>query len=236
MHSVKFQQKIYQENLILKKILMVTVIDPFDPNDPLNNLLTKQASRPIVYLQSANKELQSNPGIKSMLERKTLFDTIFSDMLAQPNTQGYAYLLECFTNYLDEKDKAVNKEPQIQEMMNFLKEMTLNYASLLALNPDIYPMTLPQHENYEGIELTAFRLCHLLESNGYVTAFMGELNQQIKLMDEDGFKGIYQFIFSSIRKRFQSSELTIFDPHACKLMDVIANILNESDEMKEIFV
>ncbi len=111
MQSVKFQQKIYQENLILKKILMVTVIDPADPNDPLNNLLTKQASRPVIYLQSANRELESNPGIKSMLERKTLFDTIFSDMLAQPNTQGYAYLLECYTNYLDEKDKAVNKEP-----------------------------------------------------------------------------------------------------------------------------
>jgi len=50
MQFVKFQQKIYQENLILKKILMVTVIDPFDPNDPLNNLLTKQASRPIEYI------------------------------------------------------------------------------------------------------------------------------------------------------------------------------------------
>ena len=56
------------------------------------------------------------------------------------------------------------------------------------------------------------------------------------MMDDDGFKGIYKFIFSSIRKKFQSPELTIFDPNACKLMDVIANILNESDEMKEIFV
>ena len=60
--------------------------------------------------------------------------------------------------------------------MNFLKEMTLNYASLLALNPDIYPMTLPQHDRLEGIELTAFRICHLLESHGYVSAFMSELN------------------------------------------------------------
>jgi hypothetical protein len=61
-------------------------------------------------------------------------------------------------------------------MMSFLKEMTLNYASLLALNPDIYPMTMPQHDTFEGIELTAYRLCHLLESNGYVAAFMSELN------------------------------------------------------------
>jgi hypothetical protein len=55
-------------------------------------------------------------------------------------------------------------------------------------------------------------------------------------MDEDGFREIYNFIFSSIRKKFKTPELTIFDPNTCKLMDIIAIILNESDEMKEIFV
>ena len=88
--------------------------------------------------------------------------------------------------------------------------MTLNYASLLALNPDIYPATLPQHDKFEGVELTAFRLTHLLENRGYNDTFMKELNQQIKAMDEDGFKDIYKYIFTSIRSRFQS-ELTIFD-------------------------
>jgi hypothetical protein len=68
--------------LVLKKILMVTVIDPTDTNDPLNNFLNITASRPVVYLPSANAELKSSPGIKTMLEKKTLFDTIFSDMLA----------------------------------------------------------------------------------------------------------------------------------------------------------
>jgi len=109
--SVKFQQKIYQENLILKKILLVTVIDPNDAADPLHNLtLTKSGSNATVYLESANRELRNNPGIKTMLERRTLFDTIFSDMLAQPNTQGYVYLLECFINCNEEIDKAFNKE------------------------------------------------------------------------------------------------------------------------------
>ena len=83
--SVKFEQKIYQENLILKKIIMVTVIPPGDANDPLKSLtITKSSSREATYLESANRELRTNPGIKSMLEKKTLFDTIFSDMLAQP--------------------------------------------------------------------------------------------------------------------------------------------------------
>ena len=82
--SVKFDQRIYQENLILKKILGVTVIQPGDPNDPLTGIigLTRSTSKETVYLESANKELRNNPQIKSMLEKKTLFDTIFSDMLA----------------------------------------------------------------------------------------------------------------------------------------------------------
>jgi hypothetical protein len=45
-----------------------------------------------------------------MLEKRTLFDTIFSDLLAQPNIQGFSYLVECYNNYLNEKDKAVNKD------------------------------------------------------------------------------------------------------------------------------
>jgi hypothetical protein len=34
--SVKFDTKIYQENLILKRTLAATVIVPGDPNDPLD--------------------------------------------------------------------------------------------------------------------------------------------------------------------------------------------------------
>lgn len=37
-----------------------------------------------MYLPSANAELVKSPSIKSMLEKKTLFDTIFSDMIALP--------------------------------------------------------------------------------------------------------------------------------------------------------
>lgn len=44
---------------------------------------------------------------------------------------------------MQEKDKAVNKDPKIQELLAFMKEMTINYASLLALNPDMFPNILP---------------------------------------------------------------------------------------------
>jgi hypothetical protein len=82
MQTVKFDQRIYQENLILKRTLGVTVIAPDDTNDPLmkfsgSTLGTK-------YLPNANLELTNSPQIKSMLEKKTLFDTIFSDLLSSP--------------------------------------------------------------------------------------------------------------------------------------------------------
>ena len=75
-----------------------------------------------------------------MLEKKTLFDTIFSDILATPNMHGFAYLLECYQNYLAEKDKAVNKDAKIQELLDFIKEMTMNYSSILAMNPEMFPL------------------------------------------------------------------------------------------------
>ncbi len=46
-----------------------------------------------------------------MLEKRTLFDTMFSDMLGQNNFNGFVYLVECYNTYQAEKDKAVNKDP-----------------------------------------------------------------------------------------------------------------------------
>ena len=111
----------------------------------------------------------------------------------------------------------------------------MNYASLLATNPDLYPLTMPQNPNLDGIPLTAFRLTHLLENHGYVNAFMAELNQQIKGMDEDAFQEIYKYIFTSMRRQYKT-ELTIFDVHAPGYLDILSAIINESDQMKELFV
>jgi hypothetical protein len=74
-----------------------------------------------------------------------------------------------------------------------------------------------------------------LENHGYVSAFMSELNQQIKSMDEESFRDIYKFIFTAIRAKYQS-DLTIFDSHVAGYLDIISNILNESDELKELFI
>jgi hypothetical protein len=55
--------------------------------------------------------------------------------------------------------------------------MTVNYASILALNPDLFPQILPQDDNHEGIELSAFRLVNMFEQGGYPPGFMSELNK-----------------------------------------------------------
>ena len=107
MSGIKFDQRIYQENLILKKVLQVTLFHPQDPNDPLSKL---SQNADYTYLTSANQELSKFPSIKTLLEKKTLFDTIFSEILSQPKRFGFVYLLECYSSNLAEKDKAVNKD------------------------------------------------------------------------------------------------------------------------------
>lgn len=64
---------------------------------------------------------------------------------------------------------------------------------------------------------------------------MQELNKGLKMMDEDSFNQIYEYIFSIIRLKFQR-ELTIFDIRTTSLLDILSSIFNESDELKELFV
>lgn len=45
--------------------------------------------------------------------------------------------------------------------------MAMNYASLLAAFPDMFPMCLPYDEKYDGVELSAYRILHLIETHGY---------------------------------------------------------------------
>ena len=54
-------------------------------------------------------------------------------------------------------------------------------------------------------------------------------------MDEEAFEEIYKYIFTSIRRSFKT-ELTIFDPHAAGYLDIISSIVNESDQLKELFI
>jgi hypothetical protein len=46
--------------------------------------------------------------LESLTEKKTLFDTILSEMLNRGN--GYIYLMECFSTFEMEKGKVINKD------------------------------------------------------------------------------------------------------------------------------
>ena len=54
-------------------------------------------------------------------------------------------------------------------------------------------------------------------------------------MDEESFNQVYEFIFANIRSKFQR-ELTVFDAHTTTFLDIMSCLLNESDEMKELFI
>ena len=116
----------------MKRILSVSVIPLGDPNDPLSSFSTGGSTTSgstvssiggnsgsniggsqLTFLKDAYAEMRKTPEIKSMLEKKTLFDTIFSEVLSQPGRIGFTYLLDCFTNTIGEKDKGVNKDPKI---------------------------------------------------------------------------------------------------------------------------
>ena len=103
----------------------------------------------------------------------------------------------------------MSKDPQIQELLGFIKETTMKHASLLATNPDLYPLTMPQNPNLEGIQLTAFRLKHRLETHGYVNSIKAEVNQDHnekgKLWDSEN--GSLTWRASSLRFRIRMESI-----------------------------
>lgn len=124
----------------------------------------------------------------------------------------------------------------MQGLINYLIEMTCNYASLLATLPDMFPSCLPFNQNLEGVELSAFRILHLIEQRGYSAGFMNELNTQIKQKDEESYKELYTHIFTSIRAHYLDHSLTVFETNAAGYLDILVSIINDSEEMRQIFI
>ena len=81
--------------------------------------------------------------------------------------------------------------------------MTISYASLLALNPDMFPNTKPENEKLEGNELSAYRLMYMFENVGYAVSFMNEVNRQLENDNKEEYVEIYRSLFVQIRERFR---------------------------------
>ena len=128
----------------------------------------------------------------------------------------------------------MNKEAQIQELLEFIREMIMNYASLLALNPDVFPTVLPEFPNEEGLSITAHRLVDTFQSFGYPSSFMQEFNKALENMDAESFEAIYATIFHLIRMKYVTT-ITIFDGSST-LIDILTSIVSYNDRMKELFL
>jgi len=133
-----------------------------------------------------------------------------------------------------ERDKAINKDANIQKLFDFMQEMTLNYSSLLALNPDIYPDVMPKSSSDEGEALTAYRLLDLFLSLGYSPRFAPALNKKLEEMDSDAFSEIYTCLFRRVRRQFQN-QITIFD-RCTDYVEILTQILNYSEQMRDLFM
>lgn len=118
--------------------------------------------------------------------------------------------------------------------------MIINYSSLLIIQGDLFPNTLPtgyaSGEPLEGTELSICRVLDLFTSQGYSALFMQELNNQLKAMDEDTYKDLYTGLFIKIRQRFTTKEFGLFDSHTINMLDIVNSILADNEDIREIVV
>jgi hypothetical protein len=54
-------------------------------------------------------------------------------------------------------------------------------------------------------------------------------------MDEDSFNQVYEQIFKDIRLKFLT-EYTILDSQSASMLDILAAILGENDELRDKFI
>lgn len=150
MEKTKYSELIYQENLLLKRILNITLIPPQDDK------LVKMYTGTPVYSREINELLYN--GLQSLMENQSVFDTLISNLLGEDNIDGLSMLTKAYHSITDEKNKSINSNEKLQQFLSFFKEIIINYFVLVLTNPDVFPTMLPQPPNEEeGIDLSSWR-------------------------------------------------------------------------------
>ena len=103
------------------------------------------------------------------MENRSVFDTLISSLIGDKEVHGLRILIQAFNRIQDEKDKAINKNEETQQFLDFFVEILINYAKLVLQNPDVFPEMLPMTDEYEGPALSAFRIVHIIEEMGCPT-------------------------------------------------------------------
>ena len=170
----KYTKQLLTENLLLKKILNVTIIEPH------KDLLAKMYTGEAKYDKELNSLLQE--GQKSLMDNQSVFDTLISNILGTDNIRGLQVLTTAYHGINEEKDKTINNEENIQKFLTFFKEIILNYIVLVMTNPDLFPTMLPQSpDDDEGIDLSVWRFWEILE-NGFSSELLNLINGKHKLI------------------------------------------------------
>lgn len=151
----KYSDQIYSENLLLKRILNVTIISPED------DLLAKMYNGPMTYSEEVNQLLDGKS--QSLMENKSVFDTLISNLLGEDNCNGLNLLMKAYGSINEEKDKSINAKEPMQKFLTFFKEIIVNYFVLILMNPELFSNMLPQSDDDEGLDLSAVRLSQILE-------------------------------------------------------------------------
>jgi hypothetical protein len=113
--------------------------------------------------------------------------------------------------------------------------MIVNYTGLLTFNPDLFPAVMPQPAGLEGLELSAARILEMMEQRGFNATYMEGINKALCEMDAEGFEQIYSYIFTRIRNKFLSNDLTVFD-NGSDLIDIVNAIISQNPSLKKLFV
>lgn len=172
-----------------------------------------------VYDESINALLARQQ--KTLMENRSVFDTLLSNMLGSNDWIGLQALLNALGSIAEEKDKSINQNEQMQKFLTFFKEIVINYFLLVLMNPDMFPYLIPTGDEEEGYDLSAVRFMQLLE-RGFPNTFLNEINDKMYEEDSDVFDELWKRIIALLLKLINN---TLIMGNSKSLADTVWNIL-----------
>jgi DNA-binding ferritin-like protein (Dps family) len=150
----KYSDQIYLENLLLKRILNITIIPLEDDLPP------KLLNGPIIFLREISKDLTEN--LASISSIPNVLDNIVMRLLGRSNWRGLNLLKKAYRKLNKEIDWSINANDTTKKFLTIIKSTVLNYFVSVLMNPGEFPNMLPLSDD-EGLSLSAFRLSSILE-------------------------------------------------------------------------
>ena len=162
MESV-IRTQLREELVLLERTLWVTF-----QRDALSRAFAglSVSANPPVHLAEAAAELSRLTGRSysgSITQQITLVDSILMERLSVAETDILSYASECMGRIDDAFGKkwAINNE-STKTLLSYVKGMLVNYVGIALSEPDMFPVQLPTHDRFSGLQLSAFRLLEFI--------------------------------------------------------------------------